>query len=321
MTLHSLVLLDKGSINWNTLDISTFTSAFPDCVMYDHTRDEDVPQRIKDATIVLTNKGLINAEAIKAASKLKLVSVLATGYNCVDLDAARAANVTVCNVRSYSTASVVQHVFMFITTLMTNAHHYIGDVNAGKWQTSEQFCFLNYPIHELAGKTLGIIGYGELGHKIEQVARAFDMKILLAERKGAPSIRSGRTAFDHVLSESDVITIHCPLTDDTRNMINATELRSMKKTAIVINTARGGIVNEAALRDALRTRVIAGAAVDVLTKEPPTNGNPLLDNDIPNLLVTPHTAWASIEAQQRLLNQTIENIRAFIAGNPVNVVV
>ena len=316
----NIVLLDRGSLSWDALDTEAFNKAFPHCTMYEHSADHEVAKRIKDAQIVLSNKGVISAEAIKGASQLQCISVLATGYNCVDLDAARKAGVTVCNVSGYSTPSVVQHVFMFITMLATSAYHYISDVKQGQWQKSTQFCLLDYPMHDIAGKTLGIIGYGNLGSKVAHVAESFGMNVMIAERKGFDILRDGRSAFDDVITQSDYITIHCPLNDDTHNMITRTELQAMQSSAFLINTARGGIVNEADLRDALLASDIAGAAVDVLSVEPPSQGNPLLEQKLDNLLITPHTAWAPLDAQQRLLDKTIGNIKAFLDGTPVNVV-
>ncbi len=316
---YNIVMLDRGGISADSLDWTFFSKHFPDCTFYEHSTPEEAEVRVKDANIVLTNKGQLHREAIMGADKLKLVSVLATGYNIIDLDAAKEKEVTVCNVASYSTASVVQHVFMLMTNLMTQFPHYHADVQAGKWQRSTQFAILDYPTYELDGKTLGIVGYGELGQAVAKVAEAFGMKVLIAERKGADELREGRTAFNEVIAKSDILTFHCPLTEQTKDTVSTEELKAMKKSAFLINTARGGVVNEAALAQALQTGEIAGAGVDVLSTEPPTPDNPLLQ-DVPNLLLTPHIAWAGIEAQQRLLDQTVRNVLAFLDGKPVNVV-
>jgi glycerate dehydrogenase len=197
---------------------------------------------------------------------------------------------------------------------------YHEDVKRGKWQESRDFCFLDYPIHELEGRTLGIIGYGDLGRNVEKIARAFGMEVLLADHKGLTDVREGRTPFDEVIEKADVITLHCPLTDKTQDLITMDEMRVMDDNAILINTARGGIVNEADLAQALRDGVIGGAGVDVLSKEPPSDGNPLLDSTIPNLVMSPHTAWASLQARQRMFDQIVEVIQAYRAGSPINVV-
>ena len=315
----NIVMLDRGGISADSLDWTFFNKHFPHCIFYEHSTSQEAKQRIKKADIVLTNKGELHRDAIIDAQHLKLVSVLATGYNIIDLDAARKQNVTVCNVASYSIASVVQHVFMLITNLMTQFPRYHADVRSGKWQQSKQFAILDYPTYELDGKTLGIIGYGELGQAVAKVAQAFGMKVLIAERKDANILRKDRTSFHEVIAQSDILTFHCPLNEHTKNMVDTHELRTMKKNAFLINTARGGIINEAALAEALRNGNIAGAGVDVLSTEPPSPNNPLLQ-DVPNLLLTPHIAWAGIEAQQRLLDQTVRNVLAFLDGTPVNVV-
>jgi glycerate dehydrogenase len=244
----------------------------------------------------------------------------ATGYNHVDVAAARDAGIIVCNVRGYSTPSVTQHVFAMILALNMRIIDYHEDVKRGKWQESRDFCFLDYPIHELEGRTLGIIGYGDLGRNVEKIARAFGMEVLLADHKGLTDVREGRTPFDEVIEKADVITLHCPLTDKTQDLITMDEMRVMDDNAILINTARGGIVNEADLAQALRDGVIGGAGVDVLSKEPPSDGNPLLDSTIPNLVMSPHTAWASLQARQRMFDQIVEVIQAYRAGSPINVV-
>ena len=215
---------------------------------------------------------------------------------------------------------MTQHVFALILGLRTRVIDYHEDVKTGKWQESRDFCFLDYPIHELAGQTLGVIGYGDLGRSVEAVAKAFGMNVLIADHKGLDDIRDGRTRFEDVIARSDIITLHCPLTAETTDLITAKELAAMKESAELINTARGGIVNEADLAQALRDGDIAGAGVDVLSKEPPSDGNPLLDPAIPNLIVTPHTAWASREACQRLFDQVADVIKGYRNGSPMNVV-
>ena len=235
------------------------------------------------------------------------------------LDAARDLNVTVCNVTAYATPSVVEHVFALMLTLARRLFDYRDAVDQGRWQKADEFCLLDFPITELAGLTLGIIGYGELGRGVAAMGRAFGMQVLIAERPDSPA-RPGRTPFTRVLEQSHVISLHCPLNDNTHHLIGAPELGMMRRDALLLNTARGGIVDETALRHALQSGLIAGAGVDVLTGEPPRNGNPLLDATLPNLVVTPHIAWASRSARQRLVNEITGNIRAWLAGAPRNVV-
>lgn len=316
----NIVFLDKSSLSVVDLSFATLYDTFPSCAVYEKCTDDEVTHRIRNADIVISNKSRLHADAIAKAHKLRMISIMATGYNNVDIDAARRHNITVTNVRSYGTASVVQHVFMLILNLATRFVDYHGAVQKGQWNTSKQFCLLDYNIMELYGKTLGIIGYGELGQAVERTAQCFGLKTLVAEHKNAHTPRTGRTAFDEVIATSDIITLHCPLNDMTCNMIDTPELSAMKHSAFLINTARGGIVNEAALKEALVSERIAGAGVDVLLSEPPVNGNILLDSTIPNLIITPHTAWASLEAQQRLFDNAIYNVINFIKGSPTNVV-
>lgn len=314
------VFLDFGTYYPEGLDSSGLEVSVPDFTFYDYSAPDEIVDRMQGAEIVLTNKCVLSADVIAQCPDLKIIIEGATGYNNIDIDAARAANVTVCNVKGYSTPSVTQHVFMLILALRSQLVSYYADVKSGRWQESRDFCFLDYPIHELHGQTLGIIGYGDLGRNVESVAKAFGMDVMIADRKGASDLREGRTAFEDVVAQADIITLHCPLTPETKDSIAAAELKAMKNSALVINTARGGVVNEADLAQALRDGEIAGAGVDVLSQEPPTNGNPLLDPTLPNLIVTPHTAWASRQACQRLFDQVVEVINAYRNGNSMNVV-
>ncbi len=316
------VFLDFGTYYPEGLDTDALKSAVPDFTFHDHTDPDPakIIERMSGAQIALTNKVFIDKDVIAACPDLKLIIAGATGYNNIDVAAAKAANINVCNVRGYSTPCVTQHVFAFILALRTRIHEYDRDVKAGKWQAARDFCFLDYPIHELEGQTLGIIGYGNLGAKVKTIAEAFGMDVLIADHKGLAQIREGRTKFEDVITRADIITLHCPLTADTKDLIAAPELKSMKKSALLINTARGGIANESDLAQALKDKEIAGAGVDVLSKEPPNDGNPLLDKTIPNLIVTPHTAWASRQACQRLFDQLVEVIDAYKSGTPMNVV-
>jgi glycerate dehydrogenase len=247
--------------------------------------------------------------------------VAATGTNNIDLEAAAERGITVCNCQSYGTPSVVQHVFALILTLATRLCDYRQAVAEGRWQLADQFCLLDYPIQELAGKTLGIIGYGELGRSVARIAEAFGMRILIAQRPGTSEPVEDRIPLATLLPQLDILTLHCPLTSETRGLIGAWELALMRRNALLINTARGGIVDELALAEALKRGALGGAGVDVLTEEPPVQGNPLLAGDIPNLIVTPHCAWGSREARQRLVAQLAENIQGFLTGKPKRVVV
>jgi glycerate dehydrogenase len=236
----------------------------------------------------------------------------------VDLDYCCAHGIVVSNIRNYAVHAVPEHAFMLILALRRNLLAYRDDVRQGLWQRSEQFCLMHRPIHDLNGATLGVIGFGALGQAVARLGEVFGMRVLIAERKGAREVRVGRTAFETVLAESDVVSLHTPLTPESRNLIGAAELACMKPTAILINTARGGLVDETALAEALRHGTIAGAGFDVLTEEPPHRGNPLLDLDLPNFILTPHNAWASAEAQQNMADQLVDNIEAFVRGEPRN---
>jgi glycerate dehydrogenase len=278
----------------------------------------EVEARIADADIVILNKVKVSRQHLEAAPSVRLICVVATGTDVVDLQAAAELGVTVCNCQAYGIDSVVQHVFSMMLALHTNLLAYHAAVQAGRWQTASQFCFLDYPIIELRGKTLGIVGFGNLGRGIAEIARAFGMKVVVAGRPGNP--QDDRPSLREMLAEVDVLTLHCPLTDQTRNLLNTETFALMKPTAFLINCARGGIVDESALVEALETKKIAGAAVDVLSIEPPKDSNPLLEAKLPNLIITPHVAWASKEARQRIIDQTVENIRAFKAGRPIRTV-
>ncbi len=286
--------------------------------VYPATSQDEVATRIEGAEIVILNKVKIDRHIIQSASTLKLICVVATGVDVVDLQAAKESGITVCNCQAYGIDSVVQHVFSSILALHTNLLQYTQAVGGGRWQQSRQFCFLDYPIVELKGKKMGIIGFGNLGQGVATVAEAFGMEVLVGARPGSSD--DSRMGIDDLLAQVDVLTLHCPLNDATRGLIDETALAKMKPTAFLINAARGGIVDETALAAALRNGIIAGAACDVLSVEPPEDGNPLLDPDIPNLIVTPHVAWASKEARQRIIDQTVENIIAFSNDSPTRVV-
>lgn len=312
--------LDKDSLDCGDLDFSVLDTELPELTYYPATSPDQVAERIAQAEVVISNKVMLNAAAIQQAPRLRLICIAATGVNNVDLAAAEAAGITVCNCRGYGTPAVVQHVFALLLALYTRLPDYHQAVRAGRWQQASQFCLLDYPIRELADKTLGIVGYGELGRGVARVADAFGMRILLAQRPGTVEPEEGRIPLPVLLPQVDVLSLHCPLTPETRGLIGAWELALMRRDAILLNTARGGLVDEAVLADALRKGALGGAGIDVLSLEPPTAGNPLLAPDIPNLIVTPHSAWGSRESRQRMLGQLAENVREYRLGQPVRVV-
>jgi len=310
------VFLDAEGLDKCQLD--ELRRVCPGLQMYQWTPANEINDRIAGAELIILNKARITREILVANPMLKLICVVATGTDCIDLQAAREFGVTVCNCQAYGTDSVVQHVFASILALHTSLLQYTGAVRAGRWQKAGQFCFLDYPITELKGKTLGIVGFGNLGKGVAAIAEAFGMRVLVAARPGSTNDR--RPSLAEMLPQVDVLTLHCPLNDHTRGLVGSRELAMMKSTAFLVNAARGGIVDEKALVEALEKGVIRGAAVDVLTVEPPREGNPLLDVELPNLIVTPHVAWASEEARQRLIDQTVENIAAWRTGAGVRVV-
>ena len=304
-------------MNITVLDAATLANTSLDALAqlgkltcYDLTAKEQVVERCQDADIVISNKVVIDQHAMSKLTNLKLICVAATGTNNIDLVAAKEHGIAVTNVAGYSTPSVVQHTFTLITNLLGNTHRYINDCQQGLWQQSPMFCRLDYSFNEIAGKTLAIVGYGSLGKAVADVARAFGANVIISERKGQTP-REGRVSFNDALTTADIISVHCPLTDETRNQIAAAELGMMKPSAVIINTARGGIINEADLADALANNVIAGAGVDVLSKEPAEQENPLALYKGANLLLTPHIAWASQESIVRLVNEIALNIQAF----------
>lgn len=314
------VFLDRDSLDPGDLQLDELEATLPEWRFYGTTDTAQTVERIAEAEVVISNKVMLDEAVLSAAPKLRLIAIAATGTNNVDLAAAARRNIAVCNVRRYATPSVVQHVFALLLSLTRRLDSYQQAVHEGRWQQSDQFCLLDYPIHELNGRTLGIVGYGELGEAVARTAgQAFGMKVLIAQRPGAKS-QPGRVPLHQLLPQVDVLSLHCPLTEATRNLIGADELALLPPHAILLNTARGGIVDETALANALRAGRLGGAGVDVLETEPPTANSPLLAGDIPNLIVTPHIAWASRESRQRLTDQLVENIRAFQAGKPQNLV-
>ena len=305
------VFLDRGSFP-SHINIQ-LPAKVTEVVEFDNSKTEDVADRIKDASIVLTNKALITREAIEQTPSLKLIQVMATGTNNIDMAACEEQGVTVQNVAGYSGISVPEHTFSMLLALRRNLFSYIEDVKAGKWSNSEFFCFLDYPIKDLSGSTITIIGGGSLGQKVANIAKAFGMLVIFAERKNATDIRVGYTAFETALKSADVISINCPLTDETKNLIGDDELSLMKPSALLLNISRGGIVDEYALLKAFQSNRIAGAAFDVATQEPMPLDHPLQTlSQHPNFLLTPHIAWASNEAMQTLVNMAMDKITTFI---------
>ena len=309
------VILDRNSLHPDDLDLRPLLDiATVTWHSYANTTPDQTAERIARADIVLTNKVVLGTSEISAAAHLKYIGVLATGTNIVDHSTAQQRHITVNNCVAYGTASVVQHTWALILSLSTHLQAYQHAAQK-EWGSSPFFSVLDYPITELAGKTLGIIGYGELGHGVATIGRAFGMTIIIATIPGWQSSTDSkipRLPLPQFLATADVVSIHCPLSEQTRNLIAVDELALMKTSALLINCARGGIVNEQALAQALKQGVIAGAGVDVLSQEPPVDGNILLQPDIPNLIVTPHCAWGSQQARQRLVNQAGDKLRAFL---------
>ncbi len=313
------VFLDHTSLDLGDLDLGELRDSFGELVLHDSTSPDQVIERLKGAQVAISNKIMIDADTFAACPELKLVLVTATGTNNVDLAAAREHGVTVCNCQGYGTPSVAQHTLLLLLALATRLPDYQKAVQQGLWQKSSQFCLLDFPIVELEGKTLGLLGHGELGSAVARLAEAFGMRVLLGQIPGRPA-RADRLPLEQLLPQIDALTLHCPLNEHTRNVLGARELQLLKPQALVVNTARGGLIDEQALADALRSGHLGGAASDVLSVEPPVSGNPLLADDIPRLIITPHSAWGAREARQRIVSQLIENTRAFFAGAPKRVV-
>lgn len=309
--------LDTGTLG-DGIDWSVLNAAVGAWTWHHQTSPDVIAERIAGAQVVVSNKVRLDAATIDAADSLQLICIAATGTNNVDLDHAAERGIGVTHVRDYATAAVAQHVLALMLGHATRWADYAAGVRRGDWSRSPFFCRLDYPVAELAGATLGIVGYGVLGQAVARRAEAFDMDVMVAERADASTPRPGRHALADVLAQADYLSLHCPLTASTRHLIDAAALAAMKPSACLINTARGGIVDEAALATALRNGDIAAAATDVLSSEPPPPNHPLLAPDIPNLTITPHCAWASRTARQRVLDGVAKSIDAFCNGQPIN---
>ena len=297
-----------------------------DCRIHEVTRPNEVPERLKGRSVAITNKVAFDRSVLSSpeAQDLKLIAVAATGTDIVDHETAKRLRVRVCNVPGYATHSVAQFTMALILELATRVGRYSDAVRRGEWQRSPVFTLLDYPTTELNGKKLGIVGYGNIGKTVATMAHGFGLEVLIAVRPGSLGpIATERVSLEHLLRESDIITLHCPLTQETRNLIDHRSLALMKPSAFLINTARGALIDEAALIQALREKRLGGAALDVISREPPNANHPLVDaaKDMDNLVVTPHTAWSSREARERLLQEVMDNIAAFFAGETRNVVV
>lgn len=311
------IFLDFASLDQDDLQLEDLNAVFQQqLTLYPTTSPAELLPRVQSAEVIISNKVLLDAATLQQCPQLKLILISATGTNNVDLEQARRQGVVVCNCQGYGTAAVAQHTLMLMLNLATSFVRYHQAVQQGQWQRSSQFCLLDYPIIELAGKTLGIVGYGELGQAVAKLAEAFGMQVKIAALANRPQSAS-RVPFTELLPQVDFLSLHCPLTEDTRDLIGTAEFAAMKHSAFLINCARGGIVNEAALAEALLSGQIAGAAMDVLSVEPPKQGNILLDPAIPNLILTPHSAWGSVDARQRIVQQMVENVIAFQQGQPI----
>ncbi|MEH0700413.1 D-2-hydroxyacid dehydrogenase [Vibrio owensii] len=317
MSLPKVVFLDRATIP-TQIQIPRPSFAH-DWVEYDLTSSEQVVERLADADIVISNKVVLDQSVLIQLPNLKMIAVAATGFNNVDINYCAEHNIAVANVRGYATRSVPEHVIAMLFALRRNLFGYHQDIAAGEWQRNKQFCFFTHPIGDVAGSTLGVVGSGALGQATAQLAKALGMNVLFAERKGATECREGYVSFTEMLKQADAITLHCPLNDETRNLIGEVELKLMKPTSILINTGRGGLVDEQALVDSLKQGEIVGAGFDVFTQEPADESNPLIANMyLPNLLLTPHVAWGSDSSIQRLAEILIENINAFERGESLN---
>lgn len=314
------VFLDYATVGPG-LDMSPLSNLLPELEIFDVTHIDQVLERIRKTEFVFANKIRLTDELLEAATKLRFIGLTATGTDNIDLNGAKRHGVAVCNIRGYCTRSVTEHVFGMLLTLTHSLNSYAAAVRDGAWQRSQDFCMLTYPVRELSTMTMGIIGYGELGRGVARKAQDFDMDVIVSARPGSDSVDDDRVSFNELLERSDVISLHCPLNDQTRGLFAANEFREMKSSAILINTARGALVDSAALVDALEHQEIAAAGIDVLPAEPPVDGDPLLNYASDNLIVTPHIAWATDRSRQDSIHELAANVAAFLAGESRNRVV
>jgi len=314
------VFLDYGTVSNGDLDPAPLRRALPGIVLHERTTAAELTARLASQAFVLANKSVIDGAAIAANPQLRLIALTATGVDNVDIHAARAAGVAVCNLRDYCTESVAQHVFALLLALTHRVADYHALVAGGRWRDDGQFTVFPYPIRELRGRMLGIVGHGTLGRAVADLARAFGMQVEIADRPGGVPA-GGRRDLDELLPQLDVLSLHCPLTDATRGLISRERLARMKPDAVLINTARGALVDTRALANALKAGRLGGAGIDVFEREPPPRDHPLLDPSVPNLIVTPHVAWAAREARQRCLEELALNVESFLAGSRRNRVV
>ncbi len=315
------VILDKNSFDKNDIALAGLEISGIDWTSYPSTRVGQTLERVSPYQIVITNKVVLDRELLGRCPNLKLILIAATGTDNVALDTCREQGIVVCNVRHYATSAVAQHTIALILNLLTNQIRYLQDVQQGNWSGSDVFCLLDHPIIETSGKILGIIGYGTLGRKVAAIAEALDMQVLLCQRPGSEGVpEPGRVRFDELLERSDIISLHCPLSADTHHLFDDRAFGKMKKSAILVNTARGAIIDSGALIHALECGEIAGAGIDVFDIEPPPPDHPLLQIRRPNLLITPHNAWGSRETRQRLVDGLSKNLVGWLNGQPVNVV-
>jgi glycerate dehydrogenase len=314
--MERIVFLERNTIQANFRS----PSFAHEWIEHAQSRQDEVIERLRGATIVISNKLALREAQLSSSPTVKLIAVAATGFDNIDLGYCRAHGIAVSNSRGYAINSVPEHVLMLVLALRRNLLAYREDVQNGKWQHSKQFCLLSHPLHDISGSTLGIVGFGSIGKAMAKLGEAVGMKVLISEHKNAKTIRPGRTAFAEILRQSDVISLHCPLTEETRDLFGRSEFAAMKPGALLINSARGALVVDDALIEALQTGSLGGAAFDAFREEPPVHGSALLDLALPNFIVTPHVAWASHEATQALADQVIDNIEAFIRGEARNLV-
>ncbi len=314
------VFLDYATMGPD-LDLQPLRALFPELKLYDDTTDDEVAARISGVEFVFTNKIRLTSELLLQANDIRYIGLTATGTDNIDLDTAKAHGIAVTNIRGYCTQSVVEHVFGALLMLTHSLDRYNASARGGDWQTSKDFCILTHPIREISSMTLGIVGYGTLGQGVARIAREFGMTVIVSARPGSETVAEDRVMFDELLERADVISLHCPLTEQTHNLFDRDTIGRMKPDAILINTARGALIDSAALAEALDSGHLAGAAIDVLSQEPPVDGDALLDYAGENLLVTPHIAWGSDRARQNAIDELAANAAAFLAGRDRNRVV